>query len=92
VLADDSSHELRLGCGVDCDGGGIEVAMSKDDKSAIIRLERVRIWQNNKPDEEESGSLVAGADDKMFRLDRAELRECASLITDRKELAALRRK
>ena len=92
VLADDSSHELRLGCGVDCDGGGIEVAMSKDDKSAIIRLERVRIWQNNKPDEEESGSLVAGADDKMFRLDRADLRECASLITDRKELAALRRK
>ena len=36
--------------------------------------------------------LVAGADDKIFRVDRAELRECAELVTDRKELAALRRK
>ena len=52
VIAEDAGHEIRFGCGVDCDGGGIVVAMSKDDKSAIIRLERVRIWQNNKPDEE----------------------------------------
>jgi hypothetical protein len=66
--------------------------MSKDDKSAIIRLERVRIWQNNKPDEDLSQSLIAGADDKIFRLDRVDIRECASLVTDRKELAALRRK
>jgi hypothetical protein len=92
VIAEDSSHEIRFGCGVDCDGGGIEVAMSKDDKSAIVRLERVRIWQNSKPDEEAGDSLVAGADDKVFRLDRVEARECTSLVTDRKELAALRRK
>ena len=66
--------------------------MSKDDKSAIIRLERIRIWQNNKPDDDAEDALVAGADDKIFRLDRADNRECASLVTDRKELAALRRK
>jgi hypothetical protein len=92
VVTEDAGHEIRFGCGVDCDGGGIDVAMSKDDKSAIVRLERVRIWQNNKPDEEAENSLVAGADDKMFRLDRVETRECASLVTDRKEIAALRRK
>jgi len=92
VIAEDSGHEIRFGCGVDCDGGGIEVAMSKDDKSAIVRLERVRIWQNSKPDEEAGDSLVAGADDKVFRVDRVEARECTSLVTDRKELAALRRK
>jgi hypothetical protein len=91
-VPEDAGHEIRFGCGVDCDGGGINVAMSNDDKSAIIRLERVRIWQNNKPDEELSDSLVAGADDKIFRLDRVDNRECASLVTDRKELAALRRK
>ena len=61
-VAEDAGHEMRFGCGVDCDGGGIGVALSKDDKSAIIRLERVRIWQNNKPDEEAGDSLVAGAD------------------------------
>jgi hypothetical protein len=92
IVAEDAGNELRFGCGVDCDGGGIGVAMSKDDKSAIIRLERVRIWQNNTPDEEAGESLVAGADDKIFRLDRIETRECASLVTDRKELAAIRHK
>ena len=87
VLVDDTSHELRLGCGVDCDGGGIQVAMSKDDNSAIVQFERIRIWRHNKHE-----SLVAGVDDKSFGLDRTDIRECASLVTDRKEFAALRRK
>jgi len=84
--------EVRLGCGVDCEGGGIGVAMSKDDKSVIVRLARVRVWQNNKPDDDAEQSLVAGADDGIFRLDRVDASECASLVTDRKELAALRHK
>ncbi|WGD54342.1 hypothetical protein QA641_10805 [Bradyrhizobium sp. CB1650] len=92
VVLQDHDDEVRLGCGVDCEGGGIEVALPKDDKSAIIRLERVRVWQNNKPDDEAEQSLVAGADDKIFRLDRVDSSECASLVTDRKELAALRHK
>ena len=91
-VPEDSGDEIRLGCGVDCDGGGINVAMSRDDRSAIVRVERVRIWQNSKPDEELSDALVGGADDKVFRLDRADIRECASLVTDRKELAEIRRK
>ncbi|PJG55029.1 hypothetical protein CVM73_10625 [Bradyrhizobium forestalis] len=84
--------EVRMGCGVDCEGGGIEVALSKDNKSAIIRLVQIRVWQNNKPDDEAEQALVAGADDKIFRLDRTDNSECASLVTDRKELAALRHK
>jgi len=92
VVAEDTGNEMRFDCGVDCEGGGINVALSKDDKSAIIRLERIRIWQNNKPDDEAEDSLVAGADDKIFRLDRTDTRECASLVTDRKELAAIRHK
>jgi hypothetical protein len=91
VLTEDGGHEIRFGCGVDCEGGGINVAM-KDDKSALIRLERIRIWERNKPDDDASNDLVAGADDNIFRVDRAELRECAELVTDRKELAALRHK
>jgi hypothetical protein len=92
VIAEDAGGEIRFGCGVDCDGGGIGVALSKDDKSAIIRLERVRIWQNNKPDDEAEDSLVTGADDRIFRLERTDARECGSLVTDRKELAAIRHK
>ena len=85
-------NEVRLGCGVDCEGGGIGVALSKDDKSAIVRLAQVRVWQHNKPDEDAERSLVAGADDGIFRLDRTDASECAALVTDRKELAALRHK
>jgi hypothetical protein len=39
-----------------------------------------------------SQSLVAGADDRVFRLDRAGLDQCQSLVTVRKELAAIRHK
>lgn len=92
VVFTKNGSDVRLGCGVDCEGGGIGVALSRDDKSAIVRLERVRVWQNNKPDDDAEHSLVAGADDKIFRLDRADNGECASLVTDRKELAALRHK
>lgn len=91
IVAENTGGEIRLGCGVDCEGGGIEVAM-KDEKSALIRLERIRIWERNKADDDASNDLVAGADDKIFRVDRADLHECSELVTDRKELAALRHK
>ncbi|SFP27047.1 hypothetical protein SAMN05216330_106222 [Bradyrhizobium sp. Ghvi] len=84
--------EVRLGCGVDCEGGGVGIALSKDDKSAIVRLESIRVWLHNKPDDEAERSLVAGSDDGIFRLDRTDNSECAALVTDRKELAALRHK
>ena len=92
AVADADASELRFACGVDCEGGGINVALSKDDKSAIIRLERIMVWQNNKPDDDAGEALFAGADDKIFRLDRVDGAECAALVTDRKELAALRHK
>jgi hypothetical protein len=91
VVAEDKGNEIRYGCGVDCEGGGIDVAM-KDDKSAIIHLERIVVWERDKPDDDASDALLAGADDKVFRVDRADLRECAELVTDRKELAALQHK
>ena len=65
VVAEDKGDEIRLGCGVDCDGGGIDVAM-KDDNSAVIRLERIMLWQRNKPDDGPSNELVAGTDDEDF--------------------------
>ena len=91
--ADDAGHEIRYNCPVDCEGGGIEIAMSKDDTAAIVRLTRITIWQrDNKPDAEAGDALVAGADDKIFRVDRTDTADCAGLVTDRKELAAIRHK
>ncbi|MHC2332486.1 hypothetical protein [Bradyrhizobium sp. USDA 4454] len=92
ALATESGQDIHFECGVDCEGGGISVALSKDDKSAIARLASIRMWNRNKPDDDASEELLAGADDKVFCLDRADSRECAELVTDRKELAALRHK
>ncbi|WP_407148118.1 hypothetical protein [Bradyrhizobium sp. ORS 86] len=92
AVATDAAGEVRLDCSVDCEGGGINVALSKDDKSAIIRLQKIQVWNRDKPDAEAGDALVAGADDKVFRLDRADAGQCAELVTDRKELAALRHK
>jgi len=88
-ITESPAHKTMLGCGVDCDGGGISVEMTPDNKATLVRLDRIRIWQNNKPDDE-GLDLSGGADDKIFRLDRANLDLCRSLITDRKELAAMR--
>lgn len=63
----------------------------KDNRSALIRLERIRIWERNKVDDDAGDDLVAGTDDRIFRVERADLHECSELVTDRKELAALRR-
>lgn len=79
-------------CDVDCDGGGIAVSLGHDDNALIVKLDRIAIWKGNKQDDEAIGELTAGADDKIFRLDRTSLNDCASLVADRKELAAMRHK
>jgi hypothetical protein len=91
-FTDEKTNEAVLGCGVDCDGGGLGVSLAKDDKSVIVKLERIRIWKDRNYDEDAAQDLVAGADDKSFRLDRTTLKDCESLVTDRKELAAIRHK
>ena len=87
--AEDNGSEIRFACGVDCEGGGINVALSKNSKSATVRLERIVVWKNNKPDPD-GDAVLAGADDKIFRLDRVDAQECASLAGDSAQLAALR--
>lgn len=91
-FTDEKTNEAMLGCGVDCDGGGIGVHLAKDDKSVVVRLARIRIWKDKNYDEDAAQDLVAGADDKAFRLDRTTLKDCEPLVTDRKELAAMRHK
>jgi hypothetical protein len=86
---EEGSNKIVFSCGVDCDGGGISVELTKENASTLVRLESIRIWRNNKPDDE-GLDLTGGADDKIFRLDRAKLEMCQSLITDRKELVAIR--
>lgn len=87
----EGADKLALGCGVDCDGGGVQIEMANADKSVIVRLEHVAIWNNEKPDDERT-SFNAGTDDKAFRLDRVSLDECKSLMPKNDELASLEQK
>jgi hypothetical protein len=79
-------------CYVDCDGGGIAVSLANSDNSVLVKLDRIRIWKSTDSDDAPLRSMQGGADDKIFRLDRTSLDECRSLVTDRKELAAMRHK
>lgn len=77
---EESPDKLHVGCGVDCDGGGVSVEMVNADKSVMLRLNSVAIWDDSKPDEEERGSMQGGADDRAFRLDRVKLDACKSMM------------
>ena len=80
-------------CDVDCDGGGVTVNLANNDGTVIVKLpDRIRIWKGKNADEAARTALMAGADDKVFRLDRTSLSECTALAADRKELAAMRHK
>src|ERR1700731_3172296 len=96
-VPDNAETEIPAGvdisCGVDCDGGGVPVSLANNDASLIVKpIDRIRIWKGKNPDEPAATALNAGADDKVFRLDRTKLDECTPLVADRKELAAMRHK
>jgi hypothetical protein len=83
---------IDFSCAVDCDGGGIGVNLVTDNGSVIVKLDSIAIWKGKDRDDGTATALKGGADDKVFRLDRTSLSECAPLAADRKELAALRHK
>jgi hypothetical protein len=58
---------------------------------AVTNSPVVTICKGKDRDHSATG-LTGGAGDKVFRLDRTNLSECTSLVTDRKELAAMRHK
>ncbi len=77
-------------CGVDCDGGSIDVAI-KDAKSVLVSIPYgARIWRANSDNDSDQAKRF-GADDKMFRLDKTALTECLRLADDAQEKAAMRR-
>jgi hypothetical protein len=81
---------MMISCSVECDGGGLYVTLASGDKSVVVDLDQIRIWDDAKPDDDADHSLNAGADDKSFRLDRTNIEECASLVPDHDELEAMR--
>jgi hypothetical protein len=70
-----------LGCGIDCDGGAIDVR-PRDANSVLVDIPYgARHWDPTN-DEENPAAAEFGQDDKVFRLDRTALKECLSLVFD----------
>ncbi|MDB5560826.1 MAG: hypothetical protein JWN11_244 [Hyphomicrobiales bacterium] len=70
-----------LTCGVTCDGGRIDVDTGKANTVIVSIPDGARTWD---PDSEDEPPAQAhfGADDTVFRLDRADLQQCQSLMSD----------
>ena len=72
-----------LGCGVECDGGSLSVRVKNESAILVEIPDSVRLFD---PSVTEEGDLPKGArfgsDDKLFRLDRAELKDCLPVIYD----------
>jgi hypothetical protein len=79
-------------CGVDCDGGSIDVAI-RDANSLLVSIPAgARLWRpGGEDDETGSGKGQFGSDDKVFRVDRAKLTDCLDLALEPADKAAMRR-
>jgi hypothetical protein len=87
----DGGKTNAVHCGVDCDGGSIDVTL-KNDKSVLVAIpEGARISKvGDTSDEDKDESRRFGSDDELFRLDRAKLSDCLPLV-DGDEKAELRK-
>jgi hypothetical protein len=64
-------------CGVDCDGGGINVEARKDGNELLVRLNRIRVSSEcgGADDESSSFDIEGGADDKVFLIPRVSVED-----------------
>jgi hypothetical protein len=84
-----SADKLKLRCGVDCDGGALTIELANSDKSTLLRIDNaIAISRDNGAADR---SLAAGADDRVFRLDRTSIEDCGSLAADDEERADMRK-
>ncbi len=92
----DPNGPVAAHCGVACDGGAIDVAL-KDNGAMLVTIPAgARTWTPGADDKQDEADREAlhggfGTDDKLFRLDRADMRQCLVLAADRKEKAQMTR-
>lgn len=82
----------QIACGVECDGGALDVSV-RDDRSVRLTIpDGARLWRPGRADDDETDSKTRrkfGADDKLFRLDPAPLTLCLPLVGDASDRRAL---
>lgn len=81
-----SEGKGALDCGVECDGGYLGVRVKSDTSLLVDIPESVRLFDPETTDDDPDAELPKGArfgaDDKLFRLDRTDLKDCIAVIYD----------
>ena len=79
----------HLNCGVDCDGGGMKIEMVSGDNSLLARITdyvsvqpKSQAYKLDEPPAREG--IRAGQDDRVFRLERVAIEQCATLFPAKK--------
>jgi hypothetical protein len=77
----DAAGNKLLGCGIDCDGGQIDVKLRDKDSIAVEIPYGARTWDPGSEDEPPAEAAF-GTDDKVFWLYRTDLKNCLPLEYD----------
>jgi hypothetical protein len=82
---------VEVKCHDGCEGGdGVVIALAPDSKSIIVRIDSVSLRPADEPEKTATYfEFAGGADNHVFRLERADLDTCKSLVRDGDEVAAL---
>jgi hypothetical protein len=75
----DCTSAQGIGCGVDCDGGGVEVepVAGSNNDTILVKLERIRMTLGC--GEGDDVELEAGDDDKVFKLAKGPVETCDAM-------------
>ena len=84
-----ASGPLSAHCSIACDGGSIEVALKNDGSIYVTIPEGARVWTPGAQGSVDGAGGAFGADDKLFRVDRAKLGQCLPLANGAEEKALL---
>jgi hypothetical protein len=90
---DDPNGAVTAHCSIACDGGSLDVAL-KDNGSLLVTIpDGARTFTPGLDDDKEPRRLHGGfgADDKLFRVDRADIKQCLELGADKQEKAQMLR-
>ena len=95
TAADCSTHRndgaTEIECSAACEGGPVDIKLKNDGSVWLTFPHNASIWSPNEAGDTVVKPTGLGADDLLFRLDRAAGAQCAPLTSDADEAAALRK-
>ena len=84
----DDENATTVECSADCEGGSVDIKLKDDGSVWLTFPDDGSLWSPNEPGDPVVKQTGLGADDRLFRLDRAPGAQCVPLVYDDKAAAA----